>query len=479
MQLRFAAFLATALVGIAVANPANANPTEKIDLPGGSINFVRLAKGKITSGDDMPRDAAISADIYFAEIPVTRGQFAAFVAESKYATESEKGTSGGFGWNGTKLEQKAGVSWKNPGFQQSDPHPVVLITAKDAGAYITWASMKTGRPFRLPTEAEYAYAARAGAPGPLSAKDSLRYGFYKDQTPSAGTHPVREKAANAWGLYDLGGNAFAWTSDVAPDGRQILRGGSWMRDAKAKSATRLESSSGTRNAEIGFRLVVDSMGNTLAGSSPKTNGSKPNADTASGSAGLMDNPTKEGESGASSVGAVLVLVLAAFMGVGLFVVVVVLIARIFGTKKRTNPHATVEMVKRDGFFIRANFIRSHTRLRWRCLAGGKRIAGDLFPEPNVATFVYTGAPPSAIEVKFGDDVESRSLTDDAVYQSAPNWHQHGSAQSVFAGSNPSYGDSNDYSGSSSTSAAGGGGDFGGGGASASYDDAPLGNPRAY
>jgi|HubBroStandDraft_1064217.scaffolds.fasta_scaffold00213_28 sulfatase modifying factor 1 len=221
-----------------------------------------------------------------AKHAVTRGEFGKFVAETNYSAK------GCYSWDGSKWNMSATASWQSPGFEQTDQHPVVCVSHDDAEAYIKWYSQKTGRVYRLPSEAEWEYAARAGtatarywgdsstgqcdyANGPdLTAKDKYSGWTVADcRDGYVYTAPVGSFRANAWGLYDMLGNVWQWTSDCwnesytgAPlDGSawttgncgwRVVRGGSW-RDypRNLRSAVRNWSDAGLRNYIAGFRLA--------------------------------------------------------------------------------------------------------------------------------------------------------------------------------------------------------------------------------
>src|SRR5262249_26041586 len=153
-------------------------------------------------------------------------------------------------------------------------------TFGDANAFVAWASRKTGRRVRLPTEAEWEYAARGGTATPWfgasKEEDALALGWFKANAGSS-THPVALKKPNAFGLFDMAGNVYEWCRDVYapyPAGdavdpenatntgtepeRRVLRGGSWLKDPRrARSAARNRNTPGSRNADNGFRVAVD------------------------------------------------------------------------------------------------------------------------------------------------------------------------------------------------------------------------------
>jgi len=139
-----------------------------------ALKLVRIpAKGKqFTMGapkgepgqlrDETEHQVTLTADFYLAVVPVTRGQFAAFVKETGYVTDPEKGGRG-LGWDPVKRFVEGGkFNWRNPGFEQTDEHPVVKTSWNDAMAFCKWLGGKDGREYRLPTEAQWEFACRAG-----------------------------------------------------------------------------------------------------------------------------------------------------------------------------------------------------------------------------------------------------------------------------------------------------------------------------
>ncbi len=287
----------TSLPSLALAADAAAGNEVALDLgagPGGTIDLRKIPKGTFVQGspatelgregDEGPRNVTLSKPFWLGKTPVTRAQFSRFVSETRHVTDAEKGQAGGFGWDAkaTALLQKKDYTWRNPGFAQKEEDPVVLVTFGDASAFAAWASRKTGHRVRLPTEAEWEYAARGGTTtawyGGAKEDDALAIGWFR---PNAGftTHPVGTRKANAFGLFDMSGNVYQWCRDVYapyPAGdatdpenttfagadsaaeKRVLRGGSWLRDPKrGRSAARNKLAPGTRNADNGFRVAVD------------------------------------------------------------------------------------------------------------------------------------------------------------------------------------------------------------------------------
>lgn len=247
----------------------------------------------------------ITHDFYLGQYEVTVGQFRRFLEESGYVPESEADGTGGYGYNpdydpkttrrGDAFEGRSRrYSWRNPGFPQGDDHPVVNVTWNDAMAMAAWLSKKEGRKYRLPTEAEWEYAARAGtrtryycgddpqsllrAANVFDADSAQNWPQWK-QFALAGrdgypfTAPVGSFAPNAFGLYDMHGNAWEWTADwygedyyaqspaEDPQGPasgtvRVRRGGSWHTwSFYARASYRNWNSPETRYTLVGMRLL--------------------------------------------------------------------------------------------------------------------------------------------------------------------------------------------------------------------------------
>lgn len=236
-----------------------------------------------------PRHGVVVARFSAGKFEVTRGQYRAF------AEATGRSSDGCFVWSRTGFEKDPAKDWRNPGYAQDDTHPVVCVSWDDAGAYARWLSQKTGRAYRLLTEAEWEYAARAGTTTARFWGDAAdRHCGYANaadlttqvQVPGASeweiagcddrhayTAPVGSYRANAFGLHDMLGNVWEWTQDCwnesysgAPaDGSawvagdcflRVVRGGSW-EDAPLglRAAYRVGSPTVIRVYIRGFRVA--------------------------------------------------------------------------------------------------------------------------------------------------------------------------------------------------------------------------------
>lgn len=177
------------------------------------------------------REVKFSAPFGLSKHEVTRGEFARFAEATGYRTEGESGQ--GCRVYADNWERDVYRTWKHPGLIQTDFHPVVCVSWEDAGAYAHWLAEETGKPYRLPSEAEWEYAARAGTMEKFGYKgDQTRLcktGNTADRTAQGHypgwrsvvdcfdhyvhTAPVGQYRANGFGLYDMYGNVQEWVLD--------------------------------------------------------------------------------------------------------------------------------------------------------------------------------------------------------------------------------------------------------------------------
>jgi len=229
-------------------------------IPKGTFMMGSPASEERRVGNETQHEVTISKDYYLGVTEVTQGQY-------------EK------------------VMGKNPSRFQGDNlredstnHPVEQVSWGDAVDFCKKLSdlteeKKAGRVYRLPTEAEWEYACRAGSKSAYSFGESSKsLGDYAwcGENSNLQTHPVGEKMANAWGLYDMHGNVWEWCSDwyggydnnsvSDPVGSRegsfrVIRGGSWLDDAAyCQSAIRYRIDPSSRSIIIGFRLALSSSG---------------------------------------------------------------------------------------------------------------------------------------------------------------------------------------------------------------------------
>jgi formylglycine-generating enzyme required for sulfatase activity len=163
----------------------------------------------------------LTKGFYTAVHPVTRGQFTEFVAWTKYKTEAET-NGGGHKWMGSAWKLDTACKWQNPGFAQSDDHPVTVVSWNDAVAFCQWLAAHSQHPIRLPSEAEWEYASRGGTTTPFYWGKKLNgtqancdgnhpYGTdtngpYLKATSSVGSYA--KEFPHPWGLTDVHGNVW-------------------------------------------------------------------------------------------------------------------------------------------------------------------------------------------------------------------------------------------------------------------------------
>ena len=242
-----------------------------VALPGGVVQLTEAGADVATPANT--RVVPI-APLMMGRSEVTVGQFGDFVRGTGYDNPH---------WQNYPCESVGGapLSWQNPGYAQGDASPVVCVSWADANAYAQWLTRETGETYRLPTEAEWEYAARAGTSSRYWWGDELNPAMASCQgcPPPVPTQPAAAATlpANPFGLQETLGNVREWTcskfesyaSDAAAScsllgegARAAVRGGSWQQGAEALAATQREAYEPyRRNAWTGFRVVQDLRAN--------------------------------------------------------------------------------------------------------------------------------------------------------------------------------------------------------------------------
>ncbi|WP_291201538.1 formylglycine-generating enzyme family protein [Hyphomonas sp.] len=261
---------------------------DMVVVPSGKFTMGSPASEEGRNDDEGPqRQVDIAAPLAVGRFEVTLEQFRQFTRATGHSAGGNcfADPLGNSEWGGTPE-----ANWTSPAFPQSLNDPVVCINWEDARSYMAWLSGETGHSYRLLTEAEWEYAARAGTTtaysfgtdadrgcGHMNGADARARKSYPDWTTSGcddgylNTAPAGSFAANAFGLYDMHGNVAEWVEDCdgdysgappeggAPTGEcsaRVIRGGSWG-DAPQylRSAIRYRSDPGNRVSSLGFRVA--------------------------------------------------------------------------------------------------------------------------------------------------------------------------------------------------------------------------------
>lgn len=218
--------------------------------------------------DESPQhDVTLQNSFAVGRFEITRIQYEAFLTATSYDAGNKCSL-----WTGTRFTPTVGNNVLNPGLQQTPDHPATCVSWRDAKAYTNWLSKRAGFTYRLLTEAEWEYVARAGA------QSAFASGSILDATEvnfnATSTRPVGQYAANAFGLHDTQGNVWEWTEDcyapdyskAASDGsahneagcERSYRGGAWANLAKdMRFATRGTNDADKRVNIFGIRVARD------------------------------------------------------------------------------------------------------------------------------------------------------------------------------------------------------------------------------
>lgn len=271
---------------------------QMVVVPHGAFRMGAAEGERDASDAEYPsRNIRFDRGVAMARTEVTVGEFGRFVAATGYRSRAERrGYSVAYDERSGNLVRRSKVDWRSDytGKRAAEHLPVLHVSWQDAQAYAEWLSAQTGQTYRLPSEAEFEYALRAGStsrfpwPGETPPAGAGNFTGGKDASPSGrgwrnafdrygdgawGPAPVGSYSANAYGLHDLAGNVSEWVADCwhdtyrrAPDDGEawvnpgcrtaVVRGGSWASSpAQTRSAWRLGSDRNITNARVGFRVV--------------------------------------------------------------------------------------------------------------------------------------------------------------------------------------------------------------------------------
>ncbi len=254
---------------------------ELVLVPPGSFLMGAADSEKEAGEDERPQHRVrITHPFFMGRREVTVGEFRGFIVATKFEPEAESSGLGGGVYDREKKDIVRDLkwSWSNPGFRGKlfEDHPVVQVSWGDANEFCRWLSRREGRSYRLPTEAEWEYACRAGSTTRWCMGDSLEdlcnYAWFRENSEYA-VHRVGRRRPNRFGLFDMHGNVWEWCHDwygpysdrevVDPTGpprgtTRVTRGGpcDWAIE-KTRSSARGYLNQFTLYMSNGFRVVCE------------------------------------------------------------------------------------------------------------------------------------------------------------------------------------------------------------------------------
>ena len=269
---------------------------EMVLMPAGEFSMGSPLEEVGRDPDEGPsKRVVVGAGLSVSLTEITVADFRRFVTATNYQTEAEQDPQRGCRVHQNEWLWQAGISWRDPGFVQTEQHPVVCVSWNDARAYADWLSIETGRHYSLLSEAHWEYAARAGTTQPrfweATAELACRFANVSDESRAiahgltrtrdnifvcndgfAATAPAGSFEPNPFGVKDMLGNVWEWTQDcwnehyvgLGTDGapqltgectRRVYRGGSWGNFPHlVRSASRGGDPLDYRYYNVGFRV---------------------------------------------------------------------------------------------------------------------------------------------------------------------------------------------------------------------------------
>lgn len=276
---------------IAIKTPVTSkyqkNKQESLNKLTGGIDLVYVRGGSFEMGsekgesDEKPMHTITLSNYFIGKYEVTVGQFRKFIAATGYKTSADI-NGGSYLWNGSQWKLQPGINWEYDalGFKRPETeenHPVIHVSWTDALEYTKWLSSVTGKAFRLPTEAEWEFAARGGMSSngyTFAGSNDINQVAWSLDNKSNQTFPVGKKQPNELGIYDMTGNVWEWCNDwydadyyakspsTNPQGSKsglfkVIRGGSWGGLSNFNRVTfRYRYFPGNRGKFNGFRIAA-------------------------------------------------------------------------------------------------------------------------------------------------------------------------------------------------------------------------------
>jgi len=258
-----------------------------VRIPAGRFDMGSPAEEDGRRPDEGPMHRVVLRHVFaLGKTEVTVKEFRVFAEATGYVTDAEKAGSCLTFVHHDEWQEAPGANWRSPGFPQTDTHPATCISWNDARAYAAWLARRTGKRYRLPTESELEYVARAGSSGPWAwpgaAQASCLHANIADASVKPRfptwtgvpcddgalfTSPVASYLPNAFGLHDVIGNVYEWASDCyrerydlgLPKGEcatYARRGGSWLiHQLNARPARRAWGTPTARSDGQGLRVA--------------------------------------------------------------------------------------------------------------------------------------------------------------------------------------------------------------------------------
>jgi len=263
------------------------NKQESLNKLTGGIDLVYVRGGSFEMGsekgesDEKPMHTITLSNYFIGKYEVMVGQFRKFIAATGYKTSADI-NGGSYLWNGSQWKLQPGINWEYDalGFKRPETeenHPVIHVSWTDALEYTKWLSSVTGKAFRLPTEAEWEFAARGGMSSngyTFAGSNDINQVAWSLDNKSNQTFPVGKKQPNELGIYDMTGNVWEWCNDwydadyyakspsTNPQGSKsglfkVIRGGSWGGLSNFNRVTfRYRYFPGNRGKFNGFRIAA-------------------------------------------------------------------------------------------------------------------------------------------------------------------------------------------------------------------------------